>query len=87
MAIKRKNRAGRIEIDIDGPEGNAYCLLGYAKQYAKQLEFDWEEIKSKMTESDYNNLLLAFNEYFGDFVDLVTENKEFLNLLNNDEEV
>ena len=49
MAIKNKKpRTGKIEIDITGPDGNAFVLLGYAQQYAKQLGFDNQKIQMEV---------------------------------------
>ena len=59
---------GPIVIDLTGPEGNAFVLLGYAKQYAKQLKFDEKKITSEMMEGDYEELLETFDKYFGDYV-------------------
>ena len=46
-------------------------LLGYAKQFARQLQFD-DELKNKivteMQESDYEHLVQTFDKYFGDYV-------------------
>ena len=68
--IKKKTSHG-IEIDLTGPEGNAYVLLGYAKQYAKQLGLNYEEIKKEMTSGDYENLVQTFDKHFGKFVTLL----------------
>ena len=38
--IKKQPRVGKIEIDITGSQGNAFVILGYARQYAKQLGMD-----------------------------------------------
>ena len=69
-----KNKAkGPIEIDLTGPDGNAFVLLGYAKRYAKQLGMNGveaEEIIHKMQSSDYENLINVFDKYFGDYVTL-----------------
>ena len=75
MAIKSINdkAKGPIEIDLTGPEGNAFVLLGYAKRYAKQLGMNGveaEEIIHKMQSSDYENLINVFDKYFGDYVTL-----------------
>lgn len=76
MAIKQKEY-GRREIDLTGPDGNAYALLGYAKSYCRQLQevdsekYEYKRIHDEMTESDYENLIKVFDSYFGDFVDLV----------------
>ena len=73
MAIKSINdkAKGPIEIDLTGPEGNAFVLLGYAKRYAKQLGkngVEAEAIVHEMTQGDYEHLLQVFDENFGDFV-------------------
>ena len=69
-----KNKAkGPIEIDLTGPEGNAFVLLGYAKRYAKQLGkngVEAEAIINEMTSGDYDNLLDVFDREFGDYVTL-----------------
>lgn len=57
-----------IEIDLTGPEGNAFVLLAYAKNFAKQLGLNFSNIEKEMTSGDYNNLLKVFDNYFGDFV-------------------
>ena len=55
-------------IDLTGPDGNAFALMGYAKRFAKQLGLDSEEIISNMMSGDYENLLEVFEENFGEFV-------------------
>ena len=60
-----------MEIDLTGPQGNAYYLLGTAKAFAKQLNLDDEAILEEMQESDYENLITVFDKHFGDYVDLV----------------
>lgn len=69
MIKKSSNR--KPEINLDGPEGNAFVLMGYAKNYAKQLKFDYKKIIGEMTSGDYENLIKVFDSYFGDYVDLV----------------
>ena len=59
---------GPIVIDLTGPDGNAFALLGYATKFAKQLNFDEDKIINKMMEGDYENLLKVFDRYFGDYV-------------------
>jgi len=59
-----------IEIDLTGPNGNAFALLGMAKKFAKQLGKDVEDIQTRMTSGDYENLVKVFEEEFGDFVTL-----------------
>ena len=59
-----------IEINLSGPQGNAFFLLGTAKNLAKQLELDGSKIQAEMMAGDYENLLQVFDSYFGDFVTL-----------------
>jgi hypothetical protein len=58
----------KIEIDLTGPDGNAYMLLGYASRFAKQFDMDYDIIKAEMTAGDYDQLLEAFDRHFGSFV-------------------
>ena len=73
MAIKDKSEIPPypIMIDLTGPEGNAFVLLGKAKSFAKQLGMNGveaEAIVHEMTQGDYEHLLQVFDENFGDFV-------------------
>jgi hypothetical protein len=72
MAIKsvKEIQRGKIKIDLTGPEGNAFVLLGKAGNLSKQLGKDFEDIKKRMTSGDYENLINVFDEEFGDYVDL-----------------
>ena len=68
-----------IEIDIDGPQGNAYALMGIAKSTGEQLGFSSEknsQIFNEMMSGDYNNLLLVFMNNFGQYYKLVNKSKE-----------
>jgi hypothetical protein len=67
--IKNKKNTG-IEIDLTGPQGNAFFLLGTAINLARQLGLNSEEICGKMKEGDYEHLVQTFDNYFGDFVTL-----------------
>ena len=61
-----------IEIDLNGPQGNAFVLLGLASRLGKQIygyeqtEFILEEMKL----STYEMLILTFDKYFGELVTL-----------------
>ena len=71
---KKEPTHGKLEIDLTGPDGNAFVLLGTASKLCKQLNRDlgagleWDKIQKVMTASDYENLVNAFDEYFGDYV-------------------
>ena len=73
--FERLERGGIQErtLDLRGPDGNAFVILGMAKNLAKQLarvnpEYNWEKIEREMTSGDYNNLVHTFERYFGDYV-------------------
>ena len=60
-----------ITIDLTGPKGNAFFLLGQAEQWAKQLNLDWDEINKDMTSGDYEHLVEVFDKHFGSFCTLL----------------
>ena len=59
-----------IEIDLTGPKGNAFYLLGLAADLATQLALDGEAIVEEMKSGDYENLVDVFDREFGAFVTL-----------------
>ena len=71
MIRKKQEHTGPIVVDLTGPDGNAFALMGLASRLAKQLGIDNHTIKviqNKMMSGDYENLLQVFDKYFGDFV-------------------
>lgn len=70
MAIKKKVSRSTIEIDLTGPDGNAFVLIGTASRLAKQLGLDGKAIQSEMMSGDYENLINVFDKHFGEFVTL-----------------
>ena len=72
MTIKSKTEKPdrRPEIDLNGPEGNAFVLLAYAKQWARDLgiEDQWPEIHKDALSGDYENLLAVLDRVFGEYV-------------------
>ena len=71
MIREKQQNTGPIVIDLTGPEGNAFVLLGKAKGFAKQLGYDpiaQQDIITEMQSSDYENLINVFDKYFGDYV-------------------
>jgi len=81
MKLKRFNEAfvsgespQERSIDLRGPSGNAYAILGMARNLCSQLEeldpekYNWDKINKEMTSGEYNNLVNTFGEYFGDYV-------------------
>tara|TARA_A100001011_G_C13832438_1_gene643498 strand:+ start:157 stop:390 length:234 start_codon:yes stop_codon:yes gene_type:complete len=73
MAIKSRDEMPPrcLEIDLTGPEGNAFVLLAYADRFARQLGYDTdrrERILMEMKLADYECLLQTFDREFGSFV-------------------
>lgn len=67
--IKNKKQTG-IEIDLTGPDGNAFFLLGTAGRLAKQLGLDSKAIQAEMMQGNYEHLVEVFDREFGEFVTL-----------------
>lgn len=73
MTILKKQENKRPEIDLTGPEGNAFVLMGYAKRFGKDLGMSESEINSlieNMKSSDYEHLVQVFDDAFGSYVTL-----------------
>jgi hypothetical protein len=73
MTIKNRSEMPSRFIDLSGPDGNAYALMGYANNFAKQLKFTEEkiqEIMDDMRSSDYEHLVEVFDKHFGNIVTL-----------------
>ena len=72
MILSRsKMKKGLVEIDLAGPEGNAFSLIAYAKKFSQALCHSNEkkhQIISDMMSGDYDNLLDVFDKNFGNFV-------------------
>lgn len=72
MIVSRDEMPSRpIEIDLNGPEGNAYVLMGYARRLGRQLGFSNNKIEGiikVMMLTNYEGLLHTFDLYFGDYV-------------------
>jgi len=60
-----------LTIDLSGPEGNAFYLIGQAKRLAKDLGKNGKEIAEEMMSGDYENVLNVFEREFGNVVTLV----------------
>ena len=68
MITNKRPQKTKIEIDLLGPEGNAFALLGIARDLAIKLDLDWNYIHTEMTSGDYENLLQVMEHYFGDII-------------------
>ena len=65
-----KMKTGPVEIDLTGPDGNAFAMIGHAKNLARQLGLNEKKIQTEMMSGDYENLIKVFDRHFGDYVTL-----------------
>jgi len=70
MIKYKKMKTGPVEIDLTGPDGNAFNLIATAGRLAQQLGLDKKKIRTEMMSGDYENLLKVFDKHFGEFVTL-----------------
>ena len=71
--IKSRNKLKSkvIEIDLNGPEGNAHLLVGLAGRLGRELGMDKFRIKciqDEMMLSNYEMTIQTFDKWFGDYV-------------------
>ena len=69
MAILTKQPRKQV-IDLTGPQGNVYFLMGTAMKLCKELDLDKDKVLSEMQSSDYENAIQTFDKYFGMIIDL-----------------
>jgi len=69
MIRAKQERSGPIVVDLTGPDGNAFALMGLANRLGKQLGFkEIPRIMEEMQAGDYEHLLEVFDGHFGDYV-------------------
>lgn len=68
----RDSGTGNLTIDLSGPDGNAFFLLGYAKDLCGQLGKNPDVVIEKMESGDYDNLVAVFEENFP-VIDLINK--------------
>jgi hypothetical protein len=64
--IEEKPRT--IELNLTGPDGNVFNLIGVGRRLCKQLGIDKGEFTREMISGDYENAVTTFENYFGEFV-------------------
>lgn len=64
----REKQVSKPVIDLAGPEGNAWALMGYARKFARELNKEGDKIIEEMMSGDYENLVAVFDREFGEYV-------------------
>lgn len=68
MTIRKKRKQSKQVIDLTGPQGNAFYLLGLVQSiYSQSGAMDLgREIVKEMQSGDYEHLIKTFDLYLGD---------------------
>ena len=70
--IKEKETTPReIVIDLTGPDGNVFYLIGQGRNFCRQLGIDRDEFTNEMMSGDYDHAVHTFDKHFGHFVTLL----------------
>lgn len=74
MTIRsRSEMARKIQIDLQGPKGNAFDLMAIAENIGRQLKVPKEKrdaIQKDMMSSDYDHLVATLEKHYGDYIDI-----------------
>ena len=73
IRCKSEKPQQKLEIDLTGPEGNAFVLMNYAQRWGRQLGYSQHKIDciiAEMKLTNYEGLLYTFDREFGDYVTL-----------------
>jgi|TARA_B100001093_G_scaffold519811_1_gene610664 hypothetical protein len=74
IKLKSEMPTRGIEIDLTGPDGNAYFLMGTAKRLGREIGMSPSNIDKmikRMTSGDYEHLVSEFEFEFGSVVTLL----------------
>lgn len=74
MTIKKKQHNPKIVLDLTGPQGNAFVVLGTIQRLMKTMKFHPAQIKAimnEMTSSDYEHLVATADKHFGKYIDFL----------------
>lgn len=64
-----KEKMGQpMEINLTGPEGNVFNLIGVGGRLCKLLNINQDKFVREMMSGDYDNAVNTFEKYFGDYV-------------------
>ena len=66
MIVEKVDRP--LVIDLTGPQGNAFYLMGFASKNARKFGLDSDTVLAEMKSGNYENLVQVFDNYFGEYV-------------------
>lgn len=88
MTIREPSCDHRRTIYLDGPQGNAYYLLGTAHGLMRELAYDEADknrIMEEMRSSHYKNLVKVFHREFGHIYILETTDKSLIKYIKEND--
>lgn len=62
---------GKRIVDLNGPEGSAFVLLGTAHRICATEGIEFAPIEADMKSGNYRHLVEVFDRHFGDLFDIV----------------
>ena len=71
MIKEKQNTETEIVIDLTGPVGNVFNLIGQGTRFCRQLGLDRDKFTNEMMSGDYDHAVQTFDNYFGHFVTLL----------------
>lgn len=71
IKLKKDMPYRKAEVDLTGPEGNIFVIMGMAKGWAKDLGMEWDPIQKFIFEHEYDENIKYLDELFGDYVDFI----------------
>lgn len=57
----------KIRVNLTGPDGNVFCLIAMGSQLCDLLDIDRTKFTQEMKSGDYENAVMTFQKYFGEF--------------------
>ena len=74
-----------VTIDLSGQDGNAFALMGHAKNFARQMGLNGPEIVYEMQQGDYEYLVEVFKQYFDGVVEVVDAENDMFDEFDQDD--
>ena len=71
----------KMIVDLSGPQGNAYALMGVARSIGRELNRPYNEIKdveTRMMSGNYDNLVKVLYLKWGDYIQFVKDGKRVI---------
>lgn len=66
-----KVQSGKIELDLTGPNGNAFIVVGTIAKLMRKLKFHPDQITAvtkEMMSKDYEHLIATAEKHFGQYI-------------------